>query len=159
MWLSGKEFTCQCRRRRRHGFDPWVRKIPWKRAWQPTPVFLPRKCLGQRNPAGYSPWGHSELDMTERLTHTHAVTRALWVLLIGASQVALVVKNLPANARDQMWVPSLSWEDPLEEGMATHSSILAWRIPWAEETDRLQSIGSHRVGHDWSNLALSTQKL
>ena len=47
-----------------------------------------------------------------------------------------------------MWVRSLGREDPLEKGMATHSSILAWRIPWTEESDGLQSIGSHRVGHE-----------
>ena len=51
-----------------------------------------------------------------------------------------------------MRVQSLDWEDPLEEGMATHSSILAWRIPWTEEPGGLQSIGSQRVGHNWSNL-------
>ena len=45
-------------------------------------------------------------------------------------------------------VQSLGWEDPLEEGMATHSNILAWRIPWTEEPGRLQSRGPHRVGHD-----------
>ena len=55
-----------------------------------------------------------------------------------------VVKNLPA--RQETWVGSLGWEDPLEEGMATHSSILAWRIPWTEEPGGLQSIGSQRVG-------------
>ena len=49
------------------GFDPWVGKIPWRRAWQPTPVFLPGESHGQRNLAGYSPWGHKELDMTEQL--------------------------------------------------------------------------------------------
>ena len=50
-WLSGKEATCQCI------FDPWVWKIPWRRQWQPTLVFLSGKSLGQRNLAGYSPWG------------------------------------------------------------------------------------------------------
>ena len=50
-------------------------------------------------------------------------------------------------------VPSLGQEDPLEKGMATHSSILAWRIPWTEEPGGLQSVGLQRVGHDWSNLA------
>ena len=50
------------------GFDPWVRKIPWRRAWQPTPVFLPEESHGQRSLAGYSPWGHKELDATERLS-------------------------------------------------------------------------------------------
>ena len=47
-----------------------------------------------------------------------------------------------------MWVQFLGWKDPLEEGMATHSSILAWRIPWTDEPGRLQSTGSHRDGHD-----------
>ena len=56
-----------------------------------------------------------------------------------ASLVAQMVKNLPANAGD--WVRSLDQEDPPEKGMATHSSILAWEIPWSEEPGRLQSIG------------------
>ena len=47
-----------------------------------------------------------------------------------------------------MWIQSLGWEDPLEKRMATHSSILSWRIPWTEEPGGLQSIGSQRVGHD-----------
>jgi len=50
-------------------------------------------------------------------------------------------------AMQETWVPSLSWEDPLEKGMATHSSLLAWRIPWTEEPGRLQFMGSQRVGH------------
>ena len=52
---SGKEHTCQCRRHKRCGFDLWVRKISWRRAWQPTRVFLPRESHGQRNLEGYSP--------------------------------------------------------------------------------------------------------
>ena len=52
----------------RHGFHPWVGKICWRRAWQPTPVFLPRESHGQRGLAGYSPLGLKELDMTERLS-------------------------------------------------------------------------------------------
>ena len=62
---SGKESTCQCRRHKRHRFDPWVGKIPWRRAWQLTAVVLPRESHGQRSLAGYSPWGHKELDTTE----------------------------------------------------------------------------------------------
>ena len=46
-------------------FSPWVRKIPWRRTWQPTPVFLPEKFQGQRSLVGYSPWSHKELDMTK----------------------------------------------------------------------------------------------
>ena len=63
--------------------------------------------------------------------------------------VVLVVKNLPAIAGDVRGsVQSLGWEGPLEEGMATHSGILAWKIPWTEEPGGLQSMGSHRVGHN-----------
>ena len=53
-WFSGKESTCQCKR---CGFTPWVWKIPWRRKWQPTPVYLPGESHGQRNLAGYSPQG------------------------------------------------------------------------------------------------------
>ena len=66
----------------------------------------------------------------------------------GASQVVLVVKNLTANAGEETRVQSLGQEDPLEEGMTTHSSILVWRIPWTEEPGRLQSIGLQKVRHD-----------
>ena len=72
---SGKESACQCRKCRRHGFDPWVRKIPWSRKCQPTPVFLPGKFHGQRSLVGYSAWSHKELNMTEH-THTHTHTQA-----------------------------------------------------------------------------------
>ena len=55
----------------RPGLDPWVRKIPWRRKWQPTPVFLLGESHGQRSLVGYSPWGHKESDTTEQLNHTH----------------------------------------------------------------------------------------
>ena len=67
-WCSGKEFTCQCRRCKRWGFIPWVRKIPWSRKWQPTAVFLPGKFHEQKRLEGYCPWGCKESDMTERLS-------------------------------------------------------------------------------------------
>ena len=62
---SGKEPTCQCRRRKRCGFGPQVGKIPWRLAWQPTPIFLPEKSHEQRSLAGYSPWGRKESDTTK----------------------------------------------------------------------------------------------
>ena len=65
---------------------------------------------------------------------------------IWASLVAQLVKNLPAM--QETWVQSLGWEDPLEEGMAAHSSILAWKIPWTEEPGGLQPRGLQRVGND-----------
>ena len=60
--------------------------------------------------------------------------------------MAQLLKNLPAV--QETWVLSLGWEDPLEKKMATHSSILAWKISWTEEPDGLQSMGSQRVGRD-----------
>ena len=62
--------------------------------------------------------------------------------------VALMVKNL--LAMQKTWVRSLGWEDPLEKGMATHSSILAWKVPWTKEPGGVQSMGLQRVGFDWA---------
>ena len=88
-------------------------------------------------------------------THPHCSITHLLILKLHLSfQMVLVVKNPPANAediRDAVWI--LGWEDSLEKEMATYSSILAWRTPWTEEPGRLQSMGSHRVGHNWSDLA------
>ena len=61
---SGKDPACQRRRHKRHEFNPGVGRIPWRRAWQPTPVFLPGESHGQRGLVGYSPWGCKQLDMT-----------------------------------------------------------------------------------------------
>ena len=74
-----------------------------------------------------------------------------WVLhyhLIRASLVAPTVKRLPAMRETRVWF--LGREDPLEKETATHSSTLAWKMPWTEEPGRLQSMGSQRVGHDWA---------
>ena len=72
-----------------------------------------------------------------------SITYEMWTSL-----VAQMMKCLPTVRETR--VPSLSWEDPLEKEMATHSSTLAWKIPWMEEHGRLQSVGSQRVGHDWA---------
>ena len=63
---SGKEPSRQCRRCKRLSFNPWVGKIPWRRVWQPTPVFLPGESHGQRSLLGYSPWSHKEWAMTQK---------------------------------------------------------------------------------------------
>ena len=74
----------------------------------------------------------------------------LWASLVAqrTSLVAQTVKRLPTML--ETWVQSLGREDLLEKEMAIHYSILAWKIPWMEEPDRLQSMGSQRVGHDWA---------
>ena len=78
-----------------------------------------------------------------------AESQKLWILLLALtliSNMAQTVKNLPATQETRG--RSLGQEDPLEKGMATHSSILAWRIPWTEEASGLQSMGLQRVGHN-----------
>ena len=84
--LSGKKNACQCRRQ---SFNPWVRKIPWSRQWQPTPVFLPGKSYGQRSLAGYRPWGRRvRLDLATEHAGAHATfqqamqTVKAWVTLL-----------------------------------------------------------------------------
>ena len=82
-WLSGKESACECRR---HRFDPWVSKIPWRKKWQTTPVFLPKEPHGQRNLVGYSPWGHRRVEWAcNRTQLQHQLTlghnNVFWLLL------------------------------------------------------------------------------
>ena len=72
---------------------------------------------------------------------------------LRASLVAPMVKNLPAM--QETHIKSLGWKDPLEKGMATYSSILAWKIPWKQELGELYSMGSQRVGHDWETKTYS----
>ena len=87
---SGKEPSYHCRRCKRHVFDPWVRKIPWKRAWQPTPVFFPGESHGQRSLTGYNPWGCKESDRTEAIQQCTQTDLGSCPCLILTSYVMLV---------------------------------------------------------------------
>ena len=92
---------------------------------------------------------HSNMKLLSALwslpsNHDQLLVPFLWW---SASLVAQTVKNSPAMKLTGVW--SLGLEDPLQKGMATHSSILAWRIPWTEESGRLPCMGSQRVRHDW----------
>ena len=84
---------------------------------------------GQGNLACFSPWGCKELGRTEWLNWTEDLLLMIIGVSLWGSLVTQLVKNLPAMQEN--WVQSLGWEDPMEKGKATHSSILAWRIPWA----------------------------
>ena len=86
----------------------------------------------------------SQENILSDLTGQVATTCFKWYS--GASLVAQRLKCLPGM--QETWVRSLGWEDPLEKEKATHSSTLAWRIPWREEPGRVQSMGFQRVGHD-----------
>ena len=84
--------------------------------------------------------------------HFHLFSKYLLGPFHKSSLVAQTVKCLLTTR--ETWVRSLGWEDLLEKEMATHSSILAWKIPWTEEPGRLQSMGLQRVGHDWATFTL-----
>ena len=88
----------------------------------------------------------THVTMYGKITGTQILEIISVLNILRASLVAQRLKRLPTMR--ETWVRSLGWEDPLEKEMATHSSTLAWKIPWTEEPGRLQSMGSQRVGHD-----------
>ena len=122
-------------------------QLLWETLWR----FL--KKLGIKLP--YDPTTpllgiYPEETTIEKDTCTPIFITAIFTIARTCKQdflVAQTVKNLPVMQVTMVW--SLGWEVPLEKGMATHSSILAWRIPWTEKPGRPQSMGSQRVGHDW----------
>ena len=90
----------------------------------------------------------------DRISHSISIWYSTIVPMGGGFPSDSAVKNPPVMQEPQeTQIPALGLEDPLEEEMATHSSILAWRILWTEESGRLQSMGSQRVGHNWSDSA------
>ena len=121
--------------------------------WDVSPVIPPPTCpLVQ---AVITP--HLHISRKVLMTPSSPASHFLFFSLLKNALVAQMVKNLPAMRKTQVW--SLGWEDPLEKGMPTHSSILAWRIPWTEEPGRLQSMGSQRVRHDWVTNTLKNTTL
>ena len=129
LWLSWFRIHLQCGR---PGFDSWIGKVPLEK-WKVTHSSI----LTWR-----TPWSLRELDTTEWLSYHMERTN------FGASLVAQLVKN--PSAMRETWVWSLGWKDPLEMGMATCSSILAWKIPWT-----VSSMGSQTVGHNWATFTSS----
>ena len=100
-WISGKELACQFRR---HGFDPWLGKIPWRRKWKPTPVFLPGKSHGQRSLASCSPWGCRELHMTDCSTQQQVFESAVSSRLTPPNRSHSTPSGIPATTG---WCPFL----------------------------------------------------
>ena len=93
---TGKEPTCQCRRLKRHRFNPWVRKIHWRRKWQLTLIFLPGEPREQRSLTGYSPKGLKESDTTEHLTHPNISISALHNDLTLSRDTVSILLPLPS---------------------------------------------------------------
>ena len=79
--ITRKRLLCPlCKRHKRCELDPWVRKIPWRRKWQLIPVLLPGESHGQRNPMGYSPQGHKDLDKTKQLNVNTIIYIYIWTI-------------------------------------------------------------------------------
>ena len=155
-WLSGKEYACNAGVL---GLIPGSGSSLWRRKWQPILVFL------LKNPMGRGSWWDTVYGVACNWAtqHTHECPiysspgRVLIYYILFALTASLVAQRLkrlpPMRATG---VLSLGWEDPLGKEIATHSSILAWRIPWLEEPSRLQTTGSQTVRHDWAtSLSLS----
>ena len=91
---SSKETACQGRRHGRCRFDPWVRKIPWSRKWQPTLVFLPGKFQGPKSLAGYSPWGCKQWDRTEQNIFQQFMEFRAKEIYLGENSSLLLLKSV-----------------------------------------------------------------
>ena len=140
-----------CLQCRRPGFDLWIGRIPWRREWQHSPVFFPGESHGQRSQEGCGPWDGKELDTTEQLTGEgngntlhyscleNPVDGGVWYAAVHG------ISKSWTRLRDFIFTFHFH---ALEKEMATHSSVLAWRIPGTAGPGGLPSMGSHRVGHD-----------
>ena len=100
-WLNGKESICQCRRPRRHWFDPWLWKIPGRKKCQPPPLFLPGRSHGQRSLAGYSPQGLQRVR--HNWSYQHRVRAATSIVFTQANQGCMVLALLTPQEFPQEW--------------------------------------------------------
>ena len=97
-WCSGKQSTCQWRRCR---FDAWVRKIPWRRKWQPVPVFPPGKSLGQRSLTVSSPWAGKELDTTLKLNNIiYCICQKQYIVKMPVDSIFLLMTIFSPHPND-----------------------------------------------------------
>ena len=138
---SGKEPACQCGRCKKRGFDPWVGKIPWRRARQPTPVFFPGESRGQRSLASYSPWG---CRVVQDWSDFSCMPPGL-LLLLGVWTLQVVSPSANQVRTDACWENKLKprrWRWVIE---------LLW---WAPEPDMV-TCGSHSVGCVWLLISLA----
>ena len=118
---KGIEPSCQCRRYKRLGFNPWVGKILWRRAWQPMPVFLPRESHGQRSLVGYSPWGCKEPDTTEPTPQSPSLKPIGHCFSTSHQPVTLI--------SDPAWISNLSlcsWVPPDLPLLIKHDTMVSW---------------------------------
>ena len=125
-WLSGKEFACQCRR---CGFSPWVRKIPWRRKWQPTPVFLPGKSHGQRSLVDYKRIAttrsqKSWTQLSNKTTATAAAAAAAAKLLQSCPTLCNPIGSSPPGSA----IPGILQARTLEWVAVSFSNAWKWKV-------------------------------
>ena len=125
---SDGKICLQCRRPR---FDPWVRKVPWRREWQPTPVFWPGKSHEQRSLTGYSPWGRQELDTIERIHMSFDAQSFINVLSFTvASDGDLNISAFPTlGAQKHSCLNSSTPHLPITVSVGFPSSMHLWKLP------------------------------
>ena len=141
---SGKELACQSRRPKRCRFIPWVEKIPWKRAWQPTPIFLLGESHGQRKLAGYSPWGGKELDTTKETVRKKKKKKcARMCEITNGEVVGERCYNLISQANTYQLLHITAGE-----GNGTPLQYSCLENPMDRGACGLQSMGSPRVRHN-----------
>ena len=117
-WRSGKESTYQRTRCKRYRLDPWVGKTPWRRRWQPTPVFLPGESHGQRSLGGYSPRGLKESDLTAFKQHNNSTSQKFYVQFSSVTQSCLTLCD-PMDSS----TPGLPVHHQLSELAQTHVQL------------------------------------
>ena len=113
--VKKKKSACQCRRCKRCGFNPWVRKIPWRKKWQPTPVILLGESHWQRHLVGYSPWDHRELDTIEDSVSNMIIKCFVNFLCIGIVHKILSFKPHSSDLGSQVQIQGVKIRSGLPE--------------------------------------------
>ena len=122
-----KESACQCRRHKRHKFNPWVGKIPWRRERQPTPVFLPGESHGQRSLAGYIQTMESKSDMTWETEHTHIGSKGLHLAISAQPKLWFKTEQYRSNVtQTKKWQSHISVKTHTANQKA--SKYLTWKM-------------------------------
>ena len=143
---NGIEPSCQCRRCKRLGFNPWVGKILWRRAWQPMPVFLPRESHGQRSLVGYSPWGCKESDTTEPTPQSPSLKPTGQCFSNSHQPVTLIL--------DPAWISNLflcSWVPPALPLLIKQDTMVSWvrKRHWVSKL--IKEAENSRMRRNWSS--------
>ena len=142
---SGKEPTCQSRRHKKHGFDPWVGKIPWRKAWQPTPEFLPGESLWTEEPGGLQSIGSHRVGHDwSGLTCTHVLLNQAWVLAPACSKV----NTDTSSWWSAVFTAGCRARSPSSSGAKDPNSSIAFRERQGEEGALWNVWSSHGCSSD-----------